>query len=307
MRGVVVFVCLVWMGLECSADLQIPIETTEGASKTVVDEISALKLTSLASFLDKAKLTDALKGKGPFTVFAPADEAFKRLSKPVLDALNKGTATAKDVLQYHVVSGHTIMSKDLKNDETVGMLNKRNATINVYQHMNAGKIYTINGVDITKADNKADNGVVHEISRVLYPFPNGTVGDLIKYSEAHKTLCQLLDKSKLMTTLQNTTQMFTLFAPTDAAFKLANMTEINKLNNTELSKVLLRHVLPDIYYQQAFYDNESIKTLSKETMVLIVGVGGVSVVVDQIEGYVNNPNHACTNGVVHAIDRVLFK
>ncbi|XP_066271072.1 transforming growth factor-beta-induced protein ig-h3-like [Branchiostoma lanceolatum] len=302
-----VVVVVAWMGLECSADLQVSMETTEGASKTVVDELKALKLNSLASFLDKAKLTDALKGKGPFTVFAPTDAAFKRLSKPVMDALNKGTATAKDVLQYHVVSGRTIMSKDLKNDEIVGMLNKKNTTINVYQPMNAGTIFTINGVDITKADNKADNGVVHQISRVLYPFPNGTVGDLVKYSEAHKTLSGLLDKAKLMTTLQNTAQMFTLFAPTDAAFKLANMTEINKLNDTELSKVLLRHVLPDIYYQQAFYDNESIMTVSKETMVLIVGVGGISVVVDRIEGYVNNPNHACTNGVVHAIDRVLFK
>ncbi|XP_078579093.1 transforming growth factor-beta-induced protein ig-h3-like [Branchiostoma floridae x Branchiostoma japonicum] len=301
-----VVVVVAWMGLECSADMQVNKETTEGASKTVVDELKTLKLNSLAGFLDKAKLTDALKGKGPFTVFAPTDEAFKRLSKPVMDALNKGTDTAKDVLQYHVVSGHTIMSKDLKNDEIVGMLNMKNTTINVYQPMNT-KIYTINGVDITKPDNNADNGVVHEISRVLYPFPNGTVGGLIKYSEAHKILSGLLDKAKLMATLQSTTQKFTLFAPTDAAFKLVNMTELNKLNETELTKVLLRHVLPDIYYQQAFNDNESITTASKETMVFIVGVGGVDVVVDMIEGYVNNPNHACTNGVVHAIDRVLWK
>ena len=131
-------------------------------AKDIVDTaVAAGSFKTLATALQAAGLVDTLKGKGPFTVFAPTDEAFAKVPKDQLDALLKDKAKLTAVLTYHVVPGK-VMAADVK----------------------AGKVKTVQGSEITvattggvkvdaanvvKTDIVADNGVIHVIDSVIMP------------------------------------------------------------------------------------------------------------------------------------------
>jgi uncharacterized surface protein with fasciclin (FAS1) repeats len=132
------------------------------AAKDIVDTaVAAGNFKTLATALQAAGLVETLKGKGPFTVFAPTDEAFAKVPKADLDALLKDKAKLTAVLTYHVVPG-AVMAKDVK----------------------AGKVKTVQGSELTlgtmggvtvdnakvvKADIVASNGVIHVIDSVVIP------------------------------------------------------------------------------------------------------------------------------------------
>ena len=131
-------------------------------AKDIVDTaVAAGSFKTLATALTAAGLIDTLKGKGPFTVFAPTDEAFAKIPKADLDALLADKAKLTAVLSYHVVPGK-VMAKDVK----------------------AGKVKSVQGSEITvttaggvmvdkakviKTDIVADNGVIHVIDSVILP------------------------------------------------------------------------------------------------------------------------------------------
>jgi uncharacterized surface protein with fasciclin (FAS1) repeats len=131
-------------------------------AKDIVDTaVDAGSFKTLATALGAAGLVETLKGKGPFTVFAPTDEAFAKIPKADLEALLKDKAKLTAVLTYHVVSGN-VMAADVT----------------------AGKVKTVQGSDITvttkggvmvnkakviKTDIVADNGVIHVIDTVIMP------------------------------------------------------------------------------------------------------------------------------------------
>ena len=131
------------------------------AADIVDTAVAAGSFKTLAAALGAAGLVDTLKGKGPFTVFAPTDEAFAKIPKADLDALLKDKAKLTAVLTYHVVSGK-VMAANVK----------------------AGKVKTVQGSELTvstsmgvmvdkakvvKTDIAADNGVIHVIDTVLMP------------------------------------------------------------------------------------------------------------------------------------------
>jgi uncharacterized surface protein with fasciclin (FAS1) repeats len=131
-------------------------------AKDIVDTaVAAGNFKTLAVALKAADLVPTLKGKGPFTVFAPTDEAFAKIPKADLDALLKDKAKLKAVLTYHVVPGK-IMSKDLK-AENVGTVQGGNVTIST----SGGAM--VNNAKVVAADVTADNGVIHAIDTVLMP------------------------------------------------------------------------------------------------------------------------------------------
>lgn len=131
-------------------------------ARDIVDTaVDAGSFKTLASALGAAGLVETLKGKGPFTVFAPTDEAFAKIPKADLEALLKDKTKLTAVLTYHVVPGK-VMAADVK----------------------AGKVKTVQGSDITvtttggvmvdkakviKTDITADNGVIHVIDTVIMP------------------------------------------------------------------------------------------------------------------------------------------
>lgn len=131
-------------------------------AKDIVDTaVAADNFKTLVVALKAADLVTTLKGKGPFTVFAPTDDAFAKIPKADLDALLKDKARLKAVLTYHVVSGK-VMSTDLKagNVKTV-------QGSGVMVGTTGGAM--VNDAKVVAADVAADNGVIHAIDTVLMP------------------------------------------------------------------------------------------------------------------------------------------
>jgi uncharacterized surface protein with fasciclin (FAS1) repeats len=131
-------------------------------AKDIVDTaVAAGNFKTLATALQVAGLVDTLKGKGPFTVFAPTDEAFAKVPKDQLDALLKDKAALTKVLTYHVVPG-TVMAKDVKAGK-VKTVQGSELTV-----ATAGGVM-VDGAKVTATDIVADNGVIHVIDSVVLP------------------------------------------------------------------------------------------------------------------------------------------
>ena len=131
-------------------------------SKDIVDTaVSAGDFKTLAVALEKAGLIDTLKGKGPFTVFAPTDAAFAKVPKADLDALLANKEKLAAVLTYHVVPGK-VMAKDVKAGE-VKSVQGSNLTLTT-----SGGV-KVDGANVVKTDIVADNGVIHVIDSVVLP------------------------------------------------------------------------------------------------------------------------------------------
>jgi Secreted and surface protein containing fasciclin-like repeats len=115
--------------------------------------------------VQEADLVDALRGEGPFTVFAPTDEAFAKLPKKQVDALLKDKEALQQVLLYHVVQGK-VMSSDVVKLRTAKTLQGQNINIRVRNN-----VVRINDAKVIKADIVCTNGVIHVIDKVILP-PN---------------------------------------------------------------------------------------------------------------------------------------
>ena len=124
--------------------------------------MAAGSFKTLATALGAAGLVDTLKGKGPFTVFAPTDEAFAKVPKADLDALLKDKAKLTAVLTYHVVPGK-VMAKDVKAGQ-VKTVQGSNITVST----SSGGV-SVNNAKVVKTDIVADNGVIHVIDTVIMP------------------------------------------------------------------------------------------------------------------------------------------
>ena len=145
---------------------------TEEAAQDIVDTaVAAGSFTTLAAALEAAELVETLKGDGPFTVFAPTDDAFAALPEGTVDTLledPKGDLT--DILTYHVVPGE-VMAADVAglDGQEVETVNGATFTVNV-----DGDAVTLtdqagNTVNVTETDIEASNGVIHVIDAVLMP------------------------------------------------------------------------------------------------------------------------------------------
>jgi uncharacterized surface protein with fasciclin (FAS1) repeats len=138
------------------------------APKDIVDTaVAAGSFKTLAAALQAAGLVETLKGKGPFTVFAPTDAAFAKLPKGTVEDLlkpeNKAKLTA--ILTYHVVPGNVLAAQVVTmNGQDVKTVNGQTVKIGV-----AGGKVTVNGANVTATDVKASNGVIHVIDTVILP------------------------------------------------------------------------------------------------------------------------------------------
>ena len=131
-------------------------------AKDIVDTaVAAGDFKTLAVALEKAGLIDTLKGKGPFTVFAPTDAAFAKVPKKDLDALLADKSKLASVLTYHVVPG-TVMAKDVKAGK-VKTVQGSNLTLSTSDGVK------VDGANVVKTDIVADNGVIHVIDSVVLP------------------------------------------------------------------------------------------------------------------------------------------
>jgi uncharacterized surface protein with fasciclin (FAS1) repeats len=131
--------------------------------KDIVDTaVSAGQFNTLAKALTEAGLVETLKGKGPFTVFAPTDEAFAKLPAGTLEALLKDKAKLTAVLTYHVVAGK-VMAADVIKLSEAKTVQGQNVKINTMSGV------MVNDAHVVKTDIMASNGVIHVIDKVILP------------------------------------------------------------------------------------------------------------------------------------------
>ncbi len=132
-----------------------------GHSKDIVDTaVDAGSFTTLVAAVEAAGLVETLKGDGPFTVFAPTDEAFAALPAGTVEGLLEDPEALAAILTYHVVPGK-VMSTDLSNNMMATTVNGADVTI-----MAEGGV-TVNGANVVTADIEASNGVIHVIDAVI--------------------------------------------------------------------------------------------------------------------------------------------
>jgi uncharacterized surface protein with fasciclin (FAS1) repeats len=257
--------------------------------------------TILEAALEEVNLIDDLVGDGPFTIFAPTDEAFNALPDGMLEELLSGTRKPlTDILLYHLVQG-AVMSSDLADGMIVETYNDQDKKIKIT--INSEGVF-VNQAKVTVADIEADNGVVHVIDAVLIPSTlPATVVEIIVDSPDHTTLEAAVVAAGLVETLQGDGP-FTVFAPTDAAFAALPEGTVEALLNDipALTDILTYHVVGAKAMSTDLSDGQKIITFQGKKVMVTINEDGVfidnaKVTVADIEA---------DNGVVHVIDAVLI-
>ena len=264
---------------------------------------SDASFSTLVTALSEADLVSALNGNGPFTVFAPTNEAFNALLAETGLTVEELLASdlLDDVLLYHVVPGK-ILSTDLSNT-SVETLSGETITISV-----DGGV-TINGSSsVTTADIEATNGVIHVIDQVLVPgdlILNPTIVEIAVANESFSILVQALSTANLVDALSGDGP-FTVFAPTDAAFAdlltELDVTAEQLLAREDLADILLYHVVNGAVFSTDL-SNGDVPTLLTDASVSISLDGGVSI---NDRATVTSADIKAKNGVIHIIDKVLL-
>jgi transforming growth factor-beta-induced protein len=299
----------------CSDDTDEPDpKPTTPTSNTIVDIAGGDDFTTLAAALERAGLIETLQGEGPFTVFAPTNAAFDDLLVELnLNSLDEvSDAVLTNILLNHVVSG-----KVLSTDLTAGYINTlatgaQDTKVSLLVNLTDG--VTLNGTaTVTTPNVEADNGVVHVIDQVL-TVP--TIVDAALANTNFSTLVAALTDSRLadanfVTTL-NGTGPFTVFAPTNAAFQalLESNEDWNSLADIDaatLEAVLKYHVVVgDNVTSGEIMDGLEPTTLEGSTITINTTDGVVITDKGGNESTVQIPDVQTSNGVIHAIDRVLL-
>ncbi|MBL8169501.1 MAG: fasciclin domain-containing protein [Acidobacteria bacterium] len=146
--------------------LALPVSANVNADKDIVDTaVAAGSFNTLVTAVKAAGLVETLKGKGPFTVFAPTDEAFAKLPKGTVEGLLKDPEKLKGILLYHVVSGN-VMAKDVVklNGKSAKTVQGSSVKITV-----KGDKVMVDNANVVKTDIACSNGTIHVIDTVILP------------------------------------------------------------------------------------------------------------------------------------------
>jgi uncharacterized surface protein with fasciclin (FAS1) repeats len=270
----------------------------------VIDEVLLLDIvqtvlsnddfSTLATAVSAAGLVDALRGDGPFTVFAPTNAAFEALPAGTLSALLADTDALTEVLTYHVIEG-SVRASDLP-----GVVSARTLVgYPVLFDLSEGA--KINGKTITKTDIFTRNGVIHVIDAVLLP----PEGDIVETAVAagFNTLAAALTAAELVDALK-AEGPFTVFAPTDEAFDNLPAGLLDSLlepdNKAQLQDILLYHVVSAQVFSGNLSDGQTAETLQGQSVTVDLSSG---VMIDG--SMVTAADIITKNGVIHIIDAVL--
>ena len=290
-------------------DVEVP-----APSMSLVDVASANgNFTTLVGALQATGLDTVLSNvDNDYTVFAPSDAAFAKLTAGTLESLT--TEQLTDILMYHVLPGKVLAD---------GAITLAQSSTNMAETANGDNIALsfsnstlfVNGAKVSTADVMADNGVIHVIDNVIMPptemgTPTSSIVDIaLADPDNFSTLVTALTTANLVDTLADETKKFTVFAPTNAAFAKIDTTVLSDLlaDTDALTTVLLTHVVGDaaLTSLDAYAANgKNLTTLSTDTISVSIDettgmlvIGGANVVVSDIY---------TTNGIIHVIDTVIL-
>ncbi len=278
---------------------------------TIVDiAVSAGNFETLVAAVSAAGLVETLQGEGPFTVFAPTDEAFAALPEGTLEALladPEGQLT--QILLYHVVPGK-VMSSDLSDGMTAETVQGSPVTFSI-----ADGVVKVNDATVIAADIEASNGVIHVIDKVILPPGEeeaeeaaaeapGAIPEVAAAAGNFQTLLAAVTAAGLADALAGEGP-FTVFAPTDEAFAALPEGTVESLladPQGALTQILLYHVVPGKVMSSDLSDGMTAETLQGAPVTFsiadgVVKVNDATVIAADIEA---------SNGVIHVIDAVIL-
>ncbi len=275
------------------------------ATKDVVDTaIGAGSFKTLVAAAQAAGLVETLKGPGPFTVFAPSDEAFAKLPKGTVEGLLKpeNKQQLANLLTYHVVPGKVMSTQAVKVD-FANTVQGQALRLQVVKAGEADSALQVDGAKVVKADIDCSNGVIHVIDAVVMPRKNivetaseaGTFATLLAAAKAAGLAEALSGKDPL-----------TVFAPTDAAFaKLPKGTVEDLLkpeNKERLAGILKYHVVSGRKLAKDVVGMKEVTTLQGKAAGIqvkdgVAKIGNATITATDI---------LAGNGVIHVIDTVIL-
>jgi len=273
------------------------------ASDIVDTAVAAGSFKTLVAAVKAAGLVETLKGKGPFTVFAPTDEAFAKLPKGTVEDLlkpeNKDKLVA--ILTYHVVAGK-VMAADVVKLKSAKTVQGQSVAITV-----ADGGVSVDSAKVVKTDIACSNGVIHVIDSVILPKSAPATPDIVDTAVAagsFKTLVAAVKAAGLVETLKGKGP-FTVFAPTDEAFAKLPAGTVESLlkpeNKDKLVAILTYHVVPGSLKAADVVKAGELKTVNGKAAKITTDGGakisGAGIVKTDIE---------TSNGIIHVIDSVIL-
>jgi transforming growth factor-beta-induced protein len=261
--------------------------------------VEAGSFKTLVAAAKAAGLVDVLKSDGPFTVFAPTDDAFAKLPKGTVESLLKpeNRDQLRQILLYHVVPGK-LTARDVT--RTAGAETAQGQRVS-FDSSNGVKV---DNARVIKADIEADNGVIHVIDRVILP-ESANIVDVAKNAGTFNTLLAAAIEAGLADVLAGDGPL-TVFAPSDAAFaKLPSGTVESLLkpeNRDQLVAILTYHVVPGRVYARDAVTAGTAKTVNGQTIA--INIDGGSLTVDSANIVATDID--ASNGVIHVIDQVIL-
>lgn len=314
MKRLLVYACVALTAVLTLMPLA-PVAQAQSSQADIVDTaISAGSFNTLVAAVEAAGLVDTLKGEGPFTVFAPTDDAFAAIPKETLDALLADpTGDLTQILLYHVVPGKVMAA-----DVTDG-LEATTAQGGTVKFSVVDGTVKINDATIVTTDIEASNGVIHVIDAVIMP-PSGEEAAPAEAAPAEAELADIVDTAVsagsfntlvaavqaagLVDTLKGEGP-FTVFAPTDDAFAAIPKATLDALladPSGDLTQILLYHVVPGKVMAADVTDGLEAATAQGGTVKFTVADGTVKI----NDATIVTTDIETSNGVIHVIDAVIM-
>ena len=252
------------------------------------------RFTTLAAALEAAGLVEALQGEGPFTVFAPTDDAFAALPEGTVEALLADIPTLSSILLYHVVEG-AVPAADVVGLDKAMTLNGQYVDISV-----EGDKVMVDGAEVIITDIETENGIIHVIDSVILP-ESRSIAEIAVEDGNFNTLVAALEAAGLVETLSGEGN-FTVFAPTDEAFAALPEGTVEALlaDIPALTDILLYHVAGEKLMASDVLSVDAVESLQGQSLDVDAEsamVDGAAIVATDIEA---------ANGVIHVIDAVVL-
>lgn len=266
----------------------------------VTTAIEAGSFKTLTAAVTAAGLVETLQGEGPFTVFAPTDDAFAKLPDGTVESLLKPENKDQliSILTYHVAPGNVLAADVVKLSGAVSV-NGQRVDIKV-----DGGTVMVDQATVLKTDIECSNGVIHVIDAVILPATDN-IPATAKKAGQFETLLAAAKAAGLVDALSGK-EPITVFAPTDDAFKKLPAGTVESLlkpeNKSKLADILKYHVVSGRVYSTDLLDAKSAKTLLGNEIKAAVKDGAANV---NGAGLVATDLDA-SNGVIHVIDSVLL-
>jgi uncharacterized surface protein with fasciclin (FAS1) repeats len=298
------------------ADTTTTTEAEMEEAGTIVDVAVEAGFSTLVTAVQEAGLVETLSSEGPFTVFAPTDDAFAALPEGLLDTVLADTDLLTSILTYHVVAGE-VPAATVVTLDSAETLQGESVTITV----DDGSVM-VNQANVIQTDVDASNGIIHVIDAVILP-PSvadalAAADDAMDEEEAmdadiiatateagsFTTLLTAIEAAGLTETLMGDGP-FTVFAPTDEAFAAVDEETLNGLlaDPEALAQVLLYHVVEGAVPAADVVTLESATTAQGSDVEITID--GDTVVLNGVANVVQTDIET-SNGIIHVIDAVLL-